>query len=118
LRLGVFKTEQSAVFEEATEEAADADIVTLTGDARLEAADTTDHEFDADSRLGCFVKSVDYLRVHEAVDLGEDRRGLAGFGVRRLGLDEFHDTSRQVEGGDEEVLELGAGEVSGQDVEK
>ena len=94
LCLGVLKAEQSAVFEEATEEAADADVVTLTGDARLEAADTADHKLDADTRLRGFVKRVDDLRVHEAVDLGEDRRGLARFGVRGLSLDEFHDASR------------------------
>ena len=94
LCFGVLKAEQSAVFEEATEEAADADVVTLTGDTRLEAADTADHKLDADTRLRGFVKCVDDLRVHEAVDLGEDRRGLAGFGVRGLSLDEFHDASR------------------------
>jgi hypothetical protein len=107
------------VFEEAADDAAKADVFAEAFHTGNEAAGGADDEVDflhAGLRGG--VEVVDGDLIDELVHLGDDARGFAGGGVGGFAGDELLDAGVEIEGRDEETLELGRAAGAGEGVEK
>jgi len=96
-----------AVLEEAVDNAANADVFAEAGDAGPEAADAADDHVDGDALLRGSVEGVDDLLVDEGVDLDEDAGLATRAQVSPLAVDHFNQAGSEVEGGNEEFIEVG-----------
>jgi len=108
----------AAVFEEAIDNATNPDGFTDARQTGTEAADAPDQQVDGNAFLGGGVKSVDDFLIHEAVGLDEDARGATGAPVGPFTVDELEKAGSEVEGGDEEFVEVGGFRHAGEDVKE
>ena len=82
--MAVGEGDDTGVFQKTSDDALDADIVRQARHARAQTADAADHQIDRNPGLARPVQGVDDHRIDQRVQLGPDRRRLAGLGV--LGL--------------------------------
>src|SRR5229473_1798572 len=95
--VAVAEADDPAMFEKASDDALDPDIVRHSGNARPQATDPTHHEVDADPALRGLVQEIDDRRVDERIELGPYLRRLAGPRIFYLGLDQLGDARPQVD---------------------
>ena len=115
---GILKAEQATVLQEASEDAADADVLALARDTRDEATDAPDHEVYLHAGLRGLVEGLDDVGVDQAVHLREDGRLPAVLRRRGFRIDEVDDAAMEMERRHQEVLELRLGQIPRQDVEE
>ena len=81
--------QDAAVFEEAVDDAADADVFRDARQPRPQAADAADHQVDRHAGLAGAVEGLDRAAVDDRVELGEDPRLLALPGPLGLLVDQL-----------------------------
>lgn len=101
---GIFEIEDTAVFEEPVDDAADGDIFAEALDLGAQAADPADDEIDFDAGLGGAVEGIDEDGVDEGIHLGDDASGQTLFGVGAFAIDEGEHFAVEFEGGDQEAF--------------
>ena len=69
---GVFEVENPRVFEVATDDGTDSDILTNFGDSWSETADAADDEIDFDAGVGGEVEGFNEFLIDERIHLGDD----------------------------------------------
>ena len=106
------------MLEEAAQYAPDTDIIAHAGNPRNEATDATDEEVNLHACLRGLAEGFDDIRVHEAIHLRKNGRLAAVLRRRGFCIDEVDDATMEVKGSHEEVLKLGLGEITGQDVKE
>ena len=87
----ICKIENAAVFQEIADDGADTDILADTGDSHLQAADTSDDQFDLHACRTCLIQSTDNILVAERVHLRNDMSILALQRIIFLPLDQMQE---------------------------
>ena len=73
----ICKIENAAVLQEITDDGADTDILADTRDTHLQAADTSNDQFDLHTCRTCFIQSTDNILIAERVHFRNDMGILA-----------------------------------------
>ena len=110
--------EHSRVFEEASENGTYFDVFAEAGNARLERADSADHDLDGDTGLGRAVQRVDDLLVDQCVGFQADTGIAACELVSDLVVDPLDDPAANPVRRNEKVAVARLSGVSGQRVEE
>src|SRR3546814_8667125 len=85
----LFRSNDSAVLQEPSDDALHPDVLGQSRHAGPEAADATDDQVDGNAGLRGLVEGIDDLRIDQGVQLGPDRRRQPGPRVADLVLDEL-----------------------------
>ena len=85
--MAVAEADDAAMFQEAADDALDADIVRQAGHAGPQAADAAHHQFDPHAGLAGAIERVDHVRIDQRIELDPDRGRPARAGVHDFLLD-------------------------------
>ncbi len=91
----IAEAEDTAVFEEASDDGFRADIFGKARNLRAQTADATHDKIDLYTMPAGFIERVDDFRVDQGIHLHPDRRRAAGFGVGDLLGDVLQDARAQ-----------------------
>jgi len=108
----------AAMFEEAIDNAADADVLADSWKSGAQAADAPYEQVDGNAFLGGGVEGVDDFLIYKSVGLDEDARGATRTEVGAFTVDQLQKAGSEVEGSDEEFIEMGGFRHAGEDVEQ
>src|SRR5262247_581695 len=108
----------AGMFEEAPDDAADADRLAAAGPAGAQAADAADDQVDGHALARGRIHLLDQRRVGHAVELRDDSGGPPGLEVRDFSADHLGDRFAQVDRRDQQLAVLLLTRVSGQVVEQ
>src|SRR5262245_2387090 len=108
----------AGMFEEAPDDAADADRLAAAGPAGAQAADAADDQVYGHALARSRVRLLDHRRVGHAVELGDDSGGASGLEVCDLAADHLGDRFAQVDRRDQQFAVLLLARVPGQVVEQ
>ena len=105
------------MFEEASDNAVDADVFADIGHAGPQAADTAHDQVDFDAGLRSPVEGFDDCWIHQAVHLGDNGSGSAGASLFTFAFDAVEHAPHQAGGRDQQLLEVGFAIMRGEQVE-
>src|SRR5262245_27181839 len=108
----------AGMFEEAADDAADADRLAAAGPAGAQTAYAADDQVDGHALARGRVHLLDHRRVGHAVELGDDSGGASGLEVRNFAADHLGDRFAQVDRSDQQLAVLLLARVPGQVVEQ
>src|SRR5499426_958277 len=108
----------AGMFEEAPDDAADADRLAAAGPAGAQAADAADDQVYRHALARGRVHFLDHRRVGHAVELGDDSGGASGLEVGDFAADHLGDRFAQVDRRDQQLAVALLTRVSGQVVEQ
>ena len=114
----IFEIEDAAVFEKASDNAANADATTDATQAGDESTLAANDEINFDAGFGGAIEGLNYGRIEKRVEFGDDARRTPSAGVASLAVDERDGRFCQIGGSDHERLVMRLLGVGGEEIEE
>ena len=102
---GILKIKNSAVFQKATDNANDTDILAQAGHFRPQATDAADDQIDGHIRARSFIQFLDDLLIDERVQFRNDASRFACSGVVTLALNQSDETAVHIKRRDHQFFQ-------------